>query len=852
VYPPIQSGYYDSCAGDALGVQFPRALFEHLLLPTVLRAWECDGHDLLTALSSATASRCGRVLLDSTLCHHIGARIISNQQMEQALISGESPKRVIVVSNRLPYTLKRMGGDSWRTEKSSGGLATALNPILKETNGLWIGWTGDVSGVINEKQKNVLARWARRDRYIAVNLPPDTARGFYEGYSNGTLWPLFHNFPSLLRFDPDQWAAYVRANEIFRDVILEHYRPGDLIWIHDYHLMLLPQLLREAVPDAGIGFFLHIPFPSSSVFRILPKREELLRGLLGADYLAFHTYRYLQHFRGSMLRLLGIGSEMERVAYGSRTVRLEALPIGIAPKEFRDLLENDKVTRNRLAELKERFKCCKIILGVDRLDYTKGIPERLRAFARLLAKWPEWRGRVVLIQVAVPSREHVDGYRQLRKEVDELVGRINGEWSTPDWSPVIYLRRSLPQAELAALYAVADVGLITALRDGLNLVAKEYIASKPDGDGVLVLSEFAGAAAEMGEAILINPYDEERTAEAVNRALSLSLPQRQERMSALYRRVEKNNVFAWGNRFVSNLNDSVRERAARSIGEGELLSIDAVTDAFRQSRSRLLLLDYDGTLVTYAKLPQNARPTPELIRVLEGLARDPKSTVAIVSGRSRSDLERWFKDIPDLWLAAEHGAIIFSPESKEWEQRHPGPSPRWKQSIYPVLDHYVERMPGSFIEEKEFSLVWHYRMSDPDFGDWLANELVANLEELLAETHFRAVKGQKTVEVKLVWTNKGEVLTQLKHLQPEPDFILAAGDDVTDEDLFARLPDSAWTIHVGESHSGARYRLSYPDQIGELLRRLAEVEDNDLEEMGEVSDPDSSIHLSSTSASVSC
>jgi trehalose 6-phosphate synthase/phosphatase len=765
-----------------------------------------------------------------------GARIISNQLIEQEVTSGGSPKRVIVVSNRLPHTLKRVG-DGWRTEKSAGGLATALNPILQETNGLWIGWSGDASGISDEKQLNVLSRWASRDRYIAVNLPPDTARGFYEGYSNGTLWPLFHNFPSLLRFDPDQWEAYVRANKIFRDVILKHYRPGDLIWIHDYHLMLLPQLIREAAPEAGIGFFLHIPFPSSSVFRILPKREELLRGLLGADYLAFHTYRYLQHFRGSLLRLLGVGSQMDSLAYGNRTVQLEALPIGIAPKEFRDLLENDKVTKDRLAELRERFKCCKIILGVDRLDYTKGIPERLRAFARLLTKWPEWRGRVVLIQVAVPSREHVDRYKQLRKEVDELVGRINGEWSTPDWSPVIYLRRSLPQPELAALYAVADVGLITALRDGLNLVAKEYIASKPDGDGVLVLSEFAGAAAEMGEAILINPYDEERTADAINRALSMSLPQRRERMSALYRRVEKNNVFAWGSRFVSNLTKSVQARTERSVGEGQTISIDAVTKAFRDSDSRLLLLDYDGTLVPYAKLPQNATPTPELIRMLEVLTRDRGTNVAIVSGRSRADLERWFKDIPNLWLAAEHGAIIFSPESEEWEQRHPGPSPDWKQSIYPVLDHYVERTPGSFIEEKEFSLVWHYRMSDPEFGDWLANELVANLEQMLAETHFRAVKGRKTVEVKLVWTNKGEIFTRLKHLRPEPDFILAAGDDVTDEDLFAALPDNAWTIHVGQNHSRARYRLSDPDQTCKLLSRFSAIIDSDFEEMEEIGNP---------------
>ncbi len=742
--------------------------------------------------------------------------------MIEQLTSTRSAKRVIVVSNRLPYTLKRVG-DGWRTEKSAGGLASAMNPIVKETNGLWLGWSGEASGVHDDKRRDILARWKERDRYIAIDFPPDTAHGFYEGFSNQTLWPLFHQFPSLLRFDPDHWRAYEKANKILRDELLEHLTPNDLLWIHDYHLMLLPRLMREALPELGIGFFLHIPFPSSSVFRILPKREEMLRGLLGADYLAFHTHRYLQHFRGSILRILGIGSQMDSVEYGSRAVRLEASPIGVAPGEFSDLLLNDAATRNRLTDLRGRFKGCKIILGVDRLDYTKGIPERLRAFARLLDRWPQWREKVVLIQVAVPSRERVSMYKRLRKDVDELVGEINGQWSTPGWSPVIYIRRGLPRSELTALYAAADVALITALRDGLNLVAKEYVASKPDGDGVLVLSEFAGAAAEMGEALMINPYDEERTAEAINRALSLPSAQRRERMSALRRRIEKNNVFAWGRRFVGNLELAVRNRTARSYGKAKNLPMDEVTDAFRKSHARLLMLDYDGTLVPFAKLPQNATPSSALLKTLETLTKDPQTIVALVSGRPRADLERWFKAIPNLWLAAEHGAILRAPGSKKWEQPHAGPLLDWKHRVSPVLEHFVERTPGSFIETKEFSLVWHYRMSDEEFGEWLANELVANLEQMLAETPVRAVKGHKTVEVKFVWANKGEVFTRLKQLQSGSCFILAAGDDVTDEDLFSQLPVGAWSIHVGTNRSRARYRLAAPAETCELLERFCGV-----------------------------
>jgi trehalose 6-phosphate synthase/phosphatase len=733
---------------------------------------------------------------------------------------GKLHQRVIVVSNRLPFTLKR-SGDGWRTEKSAGGLATAMRPILRQTDGLWIGWSGETSGINDEKKQRTLKKWAEQERYIAVDLPPDVARGFYEGYSNQTLWPLFHHFPSLLHFNPDDWKAYVKANRIFCETIVTHLRPDDLVWIHDYQLMLLPGFLRESAPQARIGFFLHIPFPSSAVFRIIPRREELLQGLLGADYLAFQTYRYLQHFRSSILRVLGVSSRLDRVDTGGRAVRLEALPIGIAPSEFTERLEKDSETKVRLAEIRERFRDCRIILAVDRLDYTKGIPERLRAFCRLLDSAPDLRRRVVLIQVAVPSRERIPKYAELRHEVDNLVGRINGEHGTPDWTPIIYLRRNLPRSELVALYAAADVAWVTPLRDGLNLVAKEYVACKPDGDGVLVLSEFAGAAAEMGEALLVNPYDEERTAETIARALGLEPEERRSRMLALYKRVTRNDVFAWGGRFIANLQHAVAARAERAFELPQDLPVEKTVAAFKAARRRLLMLDYDGTLAPYAARPQDALPSPDLLETLERLALDPATLVAIVSGRSRLDLESWFGNLRGLWLAAEHGASLRAPETAKWESYIPNDSGEWKKKIYPILDHFVERTPGSLIEEKEFGLVWHYRMADPEFGEWLANELVANLEQLLAETHLRAVRGQKTVEVRPVLANKGEVLVRLTEIFPDPDFVLAAGDDVTDDDLFARLTDSAWSIHVGANRSKARFRLSRPGELVNLLKLFA-------------------------------
>ncbi|HEV2708006.1 MAG TPA: bifunctional alpha,alpha-trehalose-phosphate synthase (UDP-forming)/trehalose-phosphatase, partial [Pyrinomonadaceae bacterium] len=642
-----------------------------------------------------------------------------------------------------------------------------------------------------------------------------------------TLWPLFHQFPTLVNFAPEHWRAYREANERFCETLLAHLRDDDVVWIHDYQLMLLPQMLRERAPQARIGFFLHIPFPSSSIFRLLPRRAEILRGLLGADYVAFHTYSYLQNFRASALRVLGVESRMDAVEDASgRLVRLDALPIGIAPADFTDLLDKDEETRKRLDSLRARYSDRRILLGVDRLDYTKGIPERLRTFRRLLRDAPHLKGRVVLIQVAVPSREVIPMYQELRQEVDELVGKINGEFSTPDWSPVVYLRRGLPRAELVALYAAADLAWVTPLRDGLNLVAKEYVACQREGAGVLVLSEFAGAAAEMGEAFLVNPYDEEQTAEAIARALSLPEDERRERMTALHKRVLRNNVFAWGERFLANLASAAEARAARPPEEPRPLPFDEAVAAFRTARRRRLLLDYDGTLVPYTRRPQDAVPTESLISLLARLAAQPANTVAVVSGRSRDVLERWLGGVRGLWLAAEHGATMRPPDAREWELFRPGSTDDWKERVRPVLEHFVDRTPGSLIEEKEFSVVWHYRMADLEFGEWLANELVSTLEQMLAETDLRAFRGRKIVEVKPLWANKGEVLARLaEHDAGAPAFCLAAGDDRTDEDLFARLPPDAWTIHVGGNRTRAKFYLSNPEEMRALLDALAHADE---------------------------
>ena len=727
--------------------------------------------------------------------------------------------RLVVVSNRLPLTMRNVDG-RWVSERSSGGLVSAMNPLLHENAGIWIGWPGDASGdEENEQRRALLEEWERAERCFGIELPADVAKGFYEGYANQTLWPVFHCFPSRLRFDAGGWESYVEANRAFCDAVVRQYRPGDRIWVHDYHLMLLPQMLRAALPDAAIGFFLHIPFPPAEIFPILPRREELLEGLLGADLLAFQTHGHLQQFRSTLLRVLGVESRITEIVAGNRSVHLEALPIGIAPEEYTKLLEGDETTARQHAEWAGRYKGQKVILAVDRLDYTKGLPERLRTYARLLRSSPDLKEKVILIQIAVPTREGIDMYQDLRTEVNQLVGEINGKLGTPNWTPVVYINRSIEREELVALYRLADICWVGALRDGMNLIAKEYVACKAEGDGVLVLSEFAGAAAEMGEALLINPFDEERTADAVSRALTLDDDERRARMRALHHRVIRNDVFRWGKRFVEVLDEAARERCRHVEAQPRRLAPGEIQDAYTRANRRLLVLDYDGTLVPYTDLPQQAAPPPNLLQLLTTLAAEPRNLVALLSGRRAADLERWFGSMKNIWLGAEHGAEIRPAGAARWENLRPHVSTEWKSTVMPILEHFVDRTPGSFVEEKSYALVWHYRMAEPEFGEWLANELVSMLEAMLAETELRALRGNKIVEVKPVWANKGEVLGRLLSVGPEPDFLFAAGDDRSDEDLFERMPAGAWTVHAGLGPTRAAFVV--PDYQG--VRSLLEL-----------------------------
>jgi trehalose 6-phosphate synthase/phosphatase len=728
--------------------------------------------------------------------------------------------RVLVVSNRLPFSIQRTE-QGVELVPSSGGLVSALSGYLErrkleqpETEFVWAGWSGaDLTAEETEQ-----LRAAARDHHGAYPLSLEAADmdRFYHGFCNGTLWPLFHYFPSYATYDEQDWDTYRRVNERFCEELLTLVQPGDEIWVHDYQLLLLPALLRKQLPDASIGFFLHIPFPSFEVFRQLPTRwrGELLAGMLGADLMGFHTHDYAQHFLHSVFRTLGYEHYLGQINVDGQLRRVETFPIGIDYARFWQAAASAEVAeaRDRLAGGLARRK---VIFSVDRLDYSKGILHRLRGFEAFLSASPEYLGQVTFVLLVVPSREQVAAYQRMKQELDERVGQINGRFGTVDWVPIVYQYRSVPFTELVALYNLADVALITPLRDGMNLVAKEYIASKPQGDGVLILSDMAGAARELGEALQINPNHTREIAEAIVEALTMPAADQERRMRAMQRRIEGYDATRWVEAFLAALRRTKERQGRLATRHLTGTSLSEVVQRHRKASRRVLLLDYDGTLVPLALTPAEARPDPELVALLRDL-QTPSQTVYVVSGRDHHSLAEWFKDIP-IRLVTDHGAWQRDEEGS-WSMPTPLPD-HWKKQLRPLLESYVERVPGSHLEEKDYSLVWHYRPAvDQELAAERAKELTDDVVSYTANLDVQVLEGKKAIELRNSGVTKGLAATAA--LADNPEFIFAAGDDATDEDLFRALPREAVTVCVGGVHSYATYRIGDYRELRAILRQL--------------------------------
>jgi trehalose 6-phosphate synthase/phosphatase len=734
-----------------------------------------------------------------------------------------SGMRLIVVSNRLPFTVSfKEGTPRFRT--SPGGLTTGLWSYLEKRAAdpaasrdfLWVGWPG--ACVATQQEEAVREHGRQKFKAWPVFLPEDCMAGFYHGFCNRTLWPLFHYFPFITRYEEDDWQQYQHVNRAFADALLNVLRPDDLLWVHDYHLMLLPRLVREQFPEMPIGFFLHIPFPSYEVFRLLPRawRVGIIEGLLGASVIGFHTHDYSRDFLTSVLRTVGCEHQLGSLALHDRVVKVDTFPMGIDFDRFNHAAASQE-TESHLVELRAKCAGQKIIFSVDRLDYTKGLLNRLRGYELFLKRNPQWRGKVVFIMSVAPSRIGVESYQNMKLELEQTVGRIVGAYGNVHWTPLIYQYRNLGFDEIVALYRLCHVALVTPLRDGMNLVAKEFVASRPDQTGVLILSEMAGAAKEMGEALVINPVHRDDFARALEQALTMPEEEQVKRNQILQERLRRYDVTRWADDFVQAMVASQTTEAARRARTLTGKAQTTLIQHYRSATRRALLLDYDGTLVPFANEPKHVRPDQELLDLLASLGADAANDVVIVSGRPRRDLEEWFGQLP-IALVAEHG-VWLRRKGDDWRMLKTITT-EWKERIRPILQLYVDRLPGAMLEEKEFSMAWHFRRADPEQGSMRAKELLDDLASYTRNIDVQVLEGNKVIEVRNTGVTKGTAATEWLGGNTE-DFILAVGDDWTDEDLFRALPATAFSVRVGLANTAARYHLSSHTAVRRILRELS-------------------------------
>ncbi|HPM32419.1 MAG TPA: bifunctional alpha,alpha-trehalose-phosphate synthase (UDP-forming)/trehalose-phosphatase [Chryseolinea sp.] len=728
--------------------------------------------------------------------------------------------RLIMASNRLPIQLTELDNTLVMRE-SDGGLVSALKSYFDKMEDeaafnerVWIGAADFPESRWKKYQRKTSAKtsFSLEPLFIEKSIYSK----YYNGFCNATLWPLFHYFPSYVEFSQTTYQSYEAVNQLFAEKLLEILKPGDTLWIHDYQLMLLPGMIREKMKDVSIGFFLHIPFPTYDVFRMLyrPWKEKIIQSLLSADLIGFHTTEYVQHFLKTVRMVAGVDHTYRTLQFEDRTIRVEQFPIGIDFEKF--YTANDPDVQMHRDSIVTNFAGKKIIFSVDRLDYTKGITHRLSGFERFLELNPEWREKVVFILVVVPSRQIVSKYNERRKLIEEQVGSINGKYSTLPWQPIIYRYNSVDFSELSALYKTAHVALITPLRDGMNLVAKEFVASRQNQDGVLILSELAGASSELGEALLVNPVDREEVARSLAQALAMTIEDQRQSMKRMQKQLSEFDVVHWVDDFFKQLHEIKGLQKSRENHYVTNEIETQIADDFEKAERRVLFLDYDGTLVPFAQNPQLAIPDSNLLNLLREIKADEKTEVVIISGRNQAILESWFKDI-NLTLVAEHGASV-KLSGLDWTHKNKDETD-WKAIVRQTLQLFVSRSPGSMLEEKNFSLAWHYRGVDPDLGFVRSREMLDNLYHLIRNSHLNVIDGNKVIEVREAGIDKGSAA--LKVLETfQADYVLAIGDDKTDEDMFKALHHKGTTVKVGLGATQAHYNLRNQHAVLPFLKRL--------------------------------
>ncbi len=718
----------------------------------------------------------------------------------------------IIVSNRLPVSVKKVGG-KLEYSRSVGGLATGMASLVLKNNTIWIGWPGIPDEDLTPGDKKELTLELKKRNCSPVFLTKKQIDNFYSGFSNSVLWQDFHNLPRAEIFPVKWWSSYREVNELFAKSIAKYQKTGARIWVHDYQLLLLPLMLRRQSTQASIGFFMHIPFPEFTRFASLPQAGSLVRGLLGADLIGFHTKSYIENFLETCTQLhIGVVAQ-DHVTVGGHIAQVSNLPLGIDYPTYA-LSARMRAVRKQTRALRRRYKGRKTILVYDRFDITKGFVERLRAYQALLEQHPEHHGKVEMIVIAAPTRSDIPVYQKLKQDVETIIADINGAFSTRNWVPVDYFYETIDFTRVNALYRVADINFETPLRDGMNLIAKEYVAAQTRKSGILILSKTAGAAEELTDAILVNPTHHKSLVAALEQALTMQPKESKRRIILMQKVLSVTSPQEWANTFMNKLKEA-SQIARISTYPCTPRVRSEIKAAYDTAKSPLFLFDYDGVLTPFFDKPEDARPSSQILTTVNNLANRKGAEVAIISGRKKADLEAWFGRLP-VTLAAEHGAMMRTYGGK-WELLA-GPAEKWKAAIRPIMERFANLAPDTFVEEKSYSLVWHYRTATPYVAQKNLVQLRIALLSLAKKYKLGIYSGKKILEVKPPMINKGVVASRL--IQQKHDFILAFGDDYTDEHMFAILPKSAYSIKVGPGATEAQYRIKDTNKVAQLLAEL--------------------------------
>ncbi|RCH98250.1 hypothetical protein CU098_006435 [Rhizopus stolonifer] len=753
----------------------------------------------------------------------------SKQQREQE--NKKLPHLLITNRKALPVDSPRAFADApWSTKSSSAGnigLNNALFSIQDKLKNLtWVGTLGMPTETLSKKTKDEINETFEK-RYNAYPIMPSDAvfDGHYNTYCKQVLWPYFHyvvrdDSHNMMSKD-DSYQSYKDLNQSFADIIVNNHKEGDIIWINDYHLMLVPGMIRQRIPNATIGFFLHIPFPSSELFRCLPARKELLEAMLQSDVIGFQTYSFARHFLQTCSRILSVDATPTGIQLDTHYCSVGIHPIGIDIEVLNKKILNPEVS-HWVTKLKEKYAGKRLIVARDKLDYIKGVRQKLLAFEQFLIRHPEWRGKVVLIQIALSTSEQ----NELSAHISDVVSRVNFKFSTISYQPIVFLHQDISFSQYLALLICADTCLLTPLRDGMNLTSHEYIACQKDTCNPLILSEFTGTYGSFGASLRVNPWDYRQIGEAIHDALSMSTDEKTTRWRELYKNIEANSAQHFATNVISSLSKAHNHPARRFSVKVPKLNETIINEACVSYEKRLFLFDYGGTLIPHGK-PPGSNDIARVLDMLTKLASDPKNAVYVISGRTKINVDTDLGSVSNLGLSAENGFYI-KPKGGDWQEIYDGVDFSWKPTVKDIFQYYTERTPGAYVESKDTSIVWHYRTvegADSQYITWQAAECQNHIADSINKNFaVHTVIGNTSIEVVPHEVNKSSIANRI--LQDiKPDFVLSIGDDRSDEDMFTFLNKQkdlkVITCKVGKRGTEARYYIPNVDTVLSILEQVS-------------------------------